>query len=93
MSSNNASSLIPLDEYFFNVFSKYVSSKDFVFNPKNYSRNYDGSLTLVNYKPMATSAFETSPGYMPFILELSVLYKEVPIRNPEDIEVKYGEKG
>ena len=93
MSSNNASvSLIPLDEYLFNVFSKYVSSKDFVFNPKNYSRNYDGSLTLVNYKPMATSAFETSPGYMPFILELSVLYKEFPIRNPEDVEVKYGEK-
>jgi len=93
MSSNNASaSLIPLDEYLLKAFSKYVSTKDFVFNPKNYSRNYDGSLTLVNYKPMATSAFETSPGYMPFILELSVLYKEVPIRNPEDVEVKYGEK-
>jgi len=93
MSSNNASaSLIPLDEYLFQVFSRYVSTKDFVFNPKNYSKNYDGSLTLVNYKPMATFSFENSQGYMPFILKLSVLYKEVPINNPEDVEVKYGEK-
>ncbi|CDF81332.1 hypothetical protein CF87_gp05 [Sulfolobus monocaudavirus SMV1] len=93
MSSNNASaSLIPLDEYLFQVFSSYVSTKDFVFDPKK-PKNYDGSLTLVNYKPMATFSFENSQGYMPFILELSVLYKDISIDNPEKIEVKYGEFG
>ena len=93
MSSNNASpSLIPLDDYLFNVFSKYVSSKDFVFDSKK-PKTYDGSLTLVNYKPMATFSFVNSQGYMPFISGLSVLYGDISIKNPEDIELKYGEKG
>ena len=90
MSSNNASSLIPLDEYLFNVFSKFFSTKEFAF-ARETSKKYDGSLTLVNYKPMATSAFENSQGYMPFIIEVSTLPVRV-IRNPEDIEVRYGEK-
>ena len=92
MSSNNASQLVPLDKYLFRVFSKYVSTKDFIFKPEK-SKTYDGSLTLVNYKPMATSSFDNSQGYMPFMLELSVLEKEVPMNNPDDVEVKYGEKG
>ena len=92
MSSNNASQLVPLDKYLFKVFSKYVSTKDFIFKPEK-SKTYDGSLTLVNYKLMATSSFDNSQGYMPFMLELSVLEKEVPMNNPDDVEVKYGEKG
>ena len=90
-SNNNASSLIPLDKYLFRVFSKYVSTKDFIFKPEK-SKTYDGSLTLVNYKPMATSSFDNSQGYMPFMLELSVLETEVPIKSPDDVEVKYGEE-
>lgn len=91
MSSNNAS-LIPLDEYLFKVFYKFLSSKDFAFDSEM-SKKYDGSLTLVNYKPMVVSSFENSPGYMPFILEISTTWGKNSIKNPEDIEIKYGEKG
>jgi len=92
MSSNNASSLIPLDEYLFKVFNKFISSKDFAFDSQM-SKTFDGSLTLVNYKPMATFTFENSEGYLPFVLEISTTYGKNSIKNPEDIEVKYGEKG
>ncbi len=92
MSSNNAPSLIPLDEYLLKVFNKFISSKDFAFDSEM-SKTYDGSLTLVNYKPMATFTFENSEGYLPFILEISTTYGKNTIKNPEDIEVKYGEKG
>jgi len=93
MSSNNASSLIPLDEYLFNVFSKFFSTKDFAFANKM-SKKYDGSLTLVDYKPMATFSFVNSQGYMPFIIELSTPSGKVLVRDhPEDIIVKYGENG
>ncbi len=68
--SSNTSQLVPLDQYLLDVFSKFLLSKDFAFDRKM-SKNYDGSLTLVNYKPMATSAFENSPGYMPFIIQIS----------------------
>jgi len=93
MSSNNASaSLIPLDEYLLKVFYNFLSSKDFAFDSQM-SKTYDGSLTLVNYKPMATFSFNDSPGYMPFILEVSTTYGKNSIKNPQDIEIKYGEKG
>ncbi|ALG97028.1 hypothetical protein [Sulfolobus monocaudavirus SMV4] len=94
MSSNNASaSLIPLDEYLLKkVFYNFLSSKDFAFDSQM-SKTYDGSLTLVNYKPMVTSSFENSQGYMPFILEVSTTYGKNSIKNPQDIEIKYGEKG
>jgi len=93
MSSNNASaSLIPLDEYLLKVFNKFLSTKDFAFDSQM-SKTYDGSLTIVNYKPMATFSFDNLPGYMPFILEISTTYGKDRIKNPEDIEVKYGEKG
>jgi len=91
MSNNNASQLVPLDQYLLDVLSKYVSTKDFIFNPKS-TKNYDGSLTLVDHKPMATFSFDNSPGYMPFILGLGIVFNELSIKNPEDIEVKYGEK-
>jgi len=91
MSSNNASQLVPLDQYLLDVLSRYVSTKDFIFNPKS-TKNYDGSLTIVDHKPMATFSFDNSPGYMPFILGLGIVFNELSINNPEDIEVKYGEK-
>ncbi len=54
MSSNNASpSLIPLDEYLLNDFSKFFSSKSFAFD--SLTGKFDGSLTLVNYKPVTGS--------------------------------------
>jgi len=93
MSSNNASaSLIPLDEYLSDVLFRFIPTEDFVKPRRDIYRTYDGSLALVNYKPMATSAFETSPGYMPFIIKITAPHKENRIGNPEDIEVKYGEK-
>jgi len=61
MSSNNTSQLVPLDQYLLDVLSRYVSTKDFVFNPKT-SKKYDGSLTIVDYKPMATFSFDNSQG-------------------------------
>ena len=91
MSSNNTSQLVPLEQYLLDVLSRYVSTKDFIFNSKS-TKNYDGSLTLVDYKPMATFSFDNSPGYMPFILGLGIVFNELSIENPEDIEVKYGEK-
>jgi len=91
MSSNNASQLVPLDEYLLQVFSKFLLSKDFAFDRKM-SKNYDGSLTLVNYKPMATSAFENSPGYMPFIIQISSPGKKVLWRKYA-FSLGYGEWG
>ena len=97
MSTNNASAsalppLIPLDEYLVKVFSKFLaSSKDFAFG-KEASKKFDGSLTLVNYQPMATFSFVNSQGYMPFILKVSTPEGRNPIKNPDDIEVKYGEE-
>jgi len=93
MSNNNTSSLIPLNEYLLDVFSKFLLSKDFAFDSKM-SKNYDGSLMLVNYKPMATFAFETSPGYMPFIIQLSTSGKKYYYKKyPFSYKVGYGEWG
>jgi len=96
MSSNDASaSLVPLDEYLFMEFYKFIkfiSSKDFAYD--NYTvRRYNESLTIVNYKPMVISGSENSPGYLPFILEISDPVRKKLIENPNDIEVQYGEKG
>ena len=90
MSDNAPVSLTPLDEYLLQVFNKFISSKDFAFDRETVKR-FDGSLTLVNYKPMVASSFETSPGYMPFILEISITSDKKAVRVPEDIEIKYGE--
>ena len=92
MSNNDLTQLTPLDEYLLQVFNKFISSKDFAFDRETVKR-FDGSLTLVNYKPMVASSFETSPGYMPFVLEISTANGKNPIKNPEDIEIKYGEVG
>ena len=93
MSSNNASvSLIPLDEYLSDVLFRFIPTEDFVKPRRDIYRTYDGSLTLVNYKPMATFSFEDSPGYMPFIIKITAPHKENRIGNPEDIGVRYGEK-
>jgi len=79
--SNNASGLIPLDGYLLQVINKFVSSKDFTFN-REMSKRFDGSLTLVNYKPMATSSFVNSSMYMPFILEISTMGEKNKISVP-----------
>jgi len=90
MSNDALVSLTPLDEYLLQVFNKFISSKDFAFDRET-TKRFDGSLTLVNYKPMVASSFENSPGYMPFVLEISTANGKNPIKNPEDIEIKYGE--
>jgi len=90
--SNASPSLVPLDDYLVKVFSKFLaSSRDFAFG-KEASKKFDGSLTLVNYQPMATFSFVNSQGYMPFILKVSTPEGRNPIKNPDDIEVKYGEE-
>ncbi len=89
--SSNTSQLVPLDEYLLDVFSKFLLSKDFAFDRKM-SKNYDGSLTLVNYKPMATSVFENSPGYMPFIIQISSPWKKYLWRK-YPFKLGYGERG
>jgi len=92
MSSNNASQLVPLDQYLLDVLSRFLLSKDFAFDHKM-SKNYDGSLTLVNYKPMATSRFETSPGYMPFIIQISTSgNKKLWKKYLSASRVEYGER-
>jgi len=57
------------------------------------SDEYNGSLILVDYKPMATSAFVNSQGYMPFIIQMSTSPEEYySLGYPKGIEVCYGEK-
>jgi len=90
MSNNDLTQLIPLGEYLLQVFNKFISSKNFAFNQET-TKQFDGSLTLINYKPMVASSFETSPGYMPFVLEISIMSEKNAVRVPEDIEIKYGE--
>jgi len=92
MSNNNTSQLVPLNQYLLDVFSKFLLSKDFAFDHKM-SKNYDGSFTLVNYKPMATSRFETSPGYMPFIIQISTSgNKKLWKKYLSASRVEYGER-
>ena len=93
MSSNNASpSLVPLNEYLLNDFSKFFSSKSFVFD--GLTEKFDGSLTLVNYKPMVTKGFVNSQGYMPFVLELSSSRGgKFFIEPTQSTKVEYGERG
>jgi hypothetical protein len=91
--SNNNSSLIPLNEYLLEVFSKPLLSKDFIFD-KRFSKNYDGSLILINNKPMATFSYETSPWYMPFIIQISSAGKKRHwTKYPLGSIVEYGERG
>ena len=63
-SDGTSVNLYPLDEYLSDILL------DFILDGRR-SYKQDGSLTLVNYKPMATFSFVTSPGYMPFIIEIS----------------------
>jgi hypothetical protein len=56
--------LYPLDEYLSDILLDFILD-----GRRSYKDN--GSLTLVNYKPMATFSFVTTPGYMPFIIEVS----------------------
>jgi hypothetical protein len=94
MSSNNTTpSLVPLNEYILSVFSKFLLSKDFAFD-REMTKKYDGSLTLVNYKPMATSTFDTSPGYMPFIIQISTSGRKRKWKqDPFGSTIEYGEWG
>ena len=91
--SNNNTSLVPLNEYLLQVFSKFLLSKDFIFD-YDVSKNYDGSLTLVNYKPFATFSYDTSPGYMPFIIQISTSGKKRHWKKyPFAHIIEYGERG
>jgi len=63
-SDGTSVNLYPLDEYLSDILLKFILDG-------RRSDKHDGSLTLVNYKPMATFSFVTSPGYMPFIIEIS----------------------
>ncbi len=56
--------LYPLDEYLSDILLDFILYD-------SQSSKHDGSLTLVNYKPFATFSFVTTPGYMPFIIEVS----------------------
>jgi hypothetical protein len=62
--------LYPLDEYLSDILLDFILRGDFT-RGEELSDKYDGSLTLVDYKPMATFSFVNSPGYMPFIIEVS----------------------
>ena len=63
-SDGTSVNLYPLDEYLSDILLKFILDG-------RRSDKHDGSLTLVDYKPMATFSFVTSPGYMPFIIEIS----------------------
>ena len=90
--SNNGNELIPLDEYLLKALNDFISSKDFSYINGEMSRSYDGSLVLVNNKPMAMFRSDNSSGYMPFIIQIGITERNA-IRNPEYIEVKYGKFG
>ena len=69
-------SLYPLDEYLSHVlFDHFVLTGDFV-RHEELSDEYNGSLKLVDYKPMATFSPENSQGYMPFIIKMSTSPEE-----------------
>jgi hypothetical protein len=83
--------LYPLDEYLSDILLDFILSESFI-RAKELSDKYDGSLTLFNYKPMATFRFVNSPGYMPFILEVSTPPKAYNLGDSAYIDVKYGGK-
>ena len=92
MSSNDASPLVPLDQYLSRtLFDDFILSEDFT-RPEKLSAKYDGSLTLVNYKPMVASRFEYLPRYMPFIIEVKAPSRIYDLEHPPFIDVTYGEK-
>ena len=78
--------LYPLDEYLSTVFLHFILTESFL-----HAKEY-GSLTLVNYKPMATFRFVKSPEYMKFILELSTPPKAYNLEDSAYIDVKYAGK-
>jgi len=78
--------LYPLDEYLSTVFLHFILTEGLT-----HAKEY-GSLTLVNYKPMATFRFVNSPGYMEFILEVSTPPKAYNLEDSAYIDVKYGGK-
>ena len=90
--SNNGNELIPLDEYLLKALNDFISSKDFSYINGEMSRGYNGSLVLVNNKPMAMFRFDNSSGYMPFTIQIGITERN-SIRNPMYIEVKYGKFG
>jgi hypothetical protein len=83
--------LYPLDEYLSDILLDFILSESFT-DAKELSDKNDGSLTLVDYKPMATFSFVNSPGYMPFIIELSTPPKAYNLGDSAYIKVSYGEK-
>jgi len=93
-SGGTSISLYPLDEYLSYVLFDDLFLRRDIIPTKELSDKHDGSLTLVNYKPMATFSFENSPGYMPFIIEVRAQSEgdSTSIENPAGIEVSYGEK-
>ena len=79
-SDGTSVNLYPLDEYLSDILLKFVLDG-------GRSDKHDGSLTLVGYKPMATFSFVTSPGYMPFIIEVSAS-EDHDLHYPSYIEVE-----
>jgi hypothetical protein len=77
--------LYPLDEYLSDILL------DFILDGRR-SYKDSGSLTLVNYKPMATFSFVTTPGYMPFIIEVSASSEDYSLGYPSYIGVECCEK-
>ncbi len=84
-SDGTSVNLYPLDEYLSFLSETLLK---FILDGRRSYQQY-GSLTLVDYKPMATFTFVNSEGYLPFILEISAS-EDSDLHYPSYIEVKCG---